>query len=356
MKEAGNPENRNVRILVTGGAGFLGINLIRHLLDRGFSSITSLDIALFDYPEADRIRVVEGDIRDPEVVRRFVAGTNWVVHTAAALPLYPEKDIRSTEVDGTANLLRAALAQKVDRFIYISSTAVYGVPDHCPIRETDALIGVGPYGQAKIDAEKLCREYRRKGMCIPVIRPKSFIGPERLGAFELLYGWAREGRGFPVVGSGGNCYQLLDVEDLCRAILLCAFLPAGRVNDTFNIGARAFSTLKEDFQQVLDAAGHGKRIIGFPKPLAVAALRILELLRLSPLYRWIYETAGKDSIVSIEKAHRELGFEPVHSNSDALLRNFRWYLGNRAAIGKGSGVSHRKAWKHGLLDLIKVFF
>jgi nucleoside-diphosphate-sugar epimerase len=356
MQSDRDSKQNKTKILVTGGAGFLGINLIRYLLDRGYPSITSFDIAEFDFPEKDRIRVVQGDIRDSELVRNVVPGTNWLVHAAAALPLYPEQDIRSTEVDGTRNLLQAALEHRVDRVVYISSTAVYGVPDRYPIYENDPLIGVGPYGQAKIDAEVLCDEYRANGLCIPVIRPKSFIGPERLGAFELLYSWAREGRGFPVVGSGTNRYQLLDVEDLCQAILLCTTLPEERVNDTFNIGAREFSTLKEDFQAVLDAAGYGKRIVPFPRWLAVSALRTLELLHLSPLYQWIYETAGKDSAVSIDKACGQLGFEPAYSNIDALLRNYRWYLDNREGIDAAAGVSHRKPWKQGFLAVIKAFF
>jgi nucleoside-diphosphate-sugar epimerase len=356
MQSDRDSNQNKTKILVTGGAGFLGINLIRYLLNRDFRSITSLDIAEFDFPEKDRIRVVQGDIRDSELVRSVMPGTNWLVHAAAALPLYPEQDIRSTEVDGTRNLLQAALEHRVDRVVYISSTAVYGVPDRYPIYENDPLIGVGPYGQAKIDAEVLCDEYRANGLCIPVIRPKSFIGPERLGAFELLYSWAREGRGFPVVGSGTNRYQLLDVEDLCQAILLCTTLPEERVNDTFNIGAREFSTLKEDFQAVLDAAGYGKRIVPFPRWLAVSALRTLELLHLSPLYQWIYETAGKDSAVSIDKACGQLGFEPAYSNIDALLRNYRWYLDNREGIDAAAGVSHRKPWKQGFLAVIKAFF
>jgi nucleoside-diphosphate-sugar epimerase len=356
MQSARDSEKNKIKILVTGGAGFLGINLIRYLLDRNYTSITSLDIAEFDFPEKDRIRVVQGDVRDSELIRKLVPGTDWLIHAAAALPLYSEEDIRSTEVDGTRNLLQAALEHGVDRFVYISSTAVYGVPDRYPIYENDPLIGVGPYGQAKIDAEKLCEEYRANGLCIPVVRPKSFIGPERLGAFELLYSWAREGRGFPVVGSGMNRYQLLDVEDLCQAILLCATLPKKQVDDTFNIGAREFTTLKEDFQAVLDAAGYGKRIVPFPRWLAVSALRILEVLRLSPLYQWIYETAGKDSAVSIDKACGQLGFEPAYSNIDALLRNYRWYLDNRDGIDATAGVSHRKPWKQGFLAVIKAFF
>src|SRR5208283_3880547 len=108
---------------------------------------------------------------------------DMVVHCAAALPLYSQKDIFTTEVYGTSNVLQSALDQKIERVIHISSTAVYGVPDHHPLYENDPLIGVGPYGEAKIMAEEVSLNYRKQGLCVPIIRPKSFIGPERLGVF-----------------------------------------------------------------------------------------------------------------------------------------------------------------------------
>jgi dTDP-D-glucose 4,6-dehydratase len=85
-------------------------------------------------------------------------------------------------------------------------------------------------------------------------------------------------------------------------------------------------------------------------------LRILESLNLSPLYKWVYETASKDSFVSIEKAKRKLGFNPMYSNKDALTRNFQWYLDNIDRIDNTSGVSHRVPWKQGILKLAKLFF
>ena len=137
---------------------------------------------------------------------------------------------------------------------------------------------------------------------MPIIRPKSFVGPERLGVFALFYDWARTGHGFPMIGSGNNRYQLLDVEDLCDAIYLCCTLDPDVVNDTFNIGAEEFTTMREDYQAVLDYAGFGKKIRGFPAAPMIWTLRVLEALHLSPLYKWVYETASKDSFVSIEKA------------------------------------------------------
>ena len=304
----------------------------------------------------EHVHLLNGDIRDKAIVERAMQDIDIVIHAAAALPLYKNKDITTTDVEGTANVLEAAYEHDVERMIHISSTAVYGVPDHHPVLEEDKLDGVGTYGKAKIKAEEICVKYRKKGMCIPILRPKSFIGPERLGVFALLYDWAKDGKNFPIIGNGCNKYQLLDVEDLCEAIYLVATQQKDKVNDTFNVGAKEFGTIREDFQAVLDYAGFGKNVKTFPAGPVIYILRILEFLRLSPLYGWIYETISKDSMVSIEKAQKVLSFTPRYSNKDALLRNFNWYLGNLSRFGDKSGVSHTVPWKQGILRLAKMFF
>jgi nucleoside-diphosphate-sugar epimerase len=341
--------------MITGGAGFLGINLVRYLLERGHT-VTSLDIAPFDYPERDQINEITGDIRNRDAVDRAMQGVDIVVHTAAALPLYKPQDIYSTDLDGTRNILQAAQEHNIQRMIHISSTAVYGIPDHHPLYEDDKLDGVGPYGEAKVGAEQLCSDFRAQGMCVPIIRPKSFVGPERLGVFALFYDWAKDGRNFPVLGDGNNPYQYLDVEDLCEAIYLTATLDENTANDTFNIGAKEFGTFRDDMQAVLDYAGFGKQIIGLPAGPAIATLRVLEALGISPLYKWVYETANKESFVSIERAEQKLGYRPQFSNKDALIRNYQWYLDNLASFENQSGVSHRVPWKQGILSVAKLFF
>lgn len=342
--------------LITGGAGFLGINLVRYLHSRGHN-VASLDIVQFDYKDMnDKIEIITGDIRNKEIVEKAVQGRDIIVHTAAALPLYKAEDIYSTDIDGTRNMIEAGKRAGIKRFIHISSTAVYGIPDHHPLLEDDKLDGVGPYGKAKILAEEECVKMRKDGMCVPILRPKSFIGPERLGVFDLLYDWALDGRGFPMIGNGKNRYQLLDVEDLCEAIYLCAILDEKIVNDTFNIGAKVFTTMREDYQAVLDKAGHGKKIKSLPEKPIIFTLRVLEAMKLSPLYKWVYETASKDSFVSIEKAEKILGYKPKFSNKDALLRNFHWYIEHRDEFKDTGGVSHRVPWKQGILRLAKVFF
>ena len=344
------------KVLVTGGSGFLGINLIRYLLAKGMTDIRSLDLVEFDYPEKDRVDAVVGDIRDEAMVARCMQGVRYVIHAAAALPLYSEHDIYTTDVIGTRIVLSAAQKAGVDRFTMISSTAVYGIPDHHPLLETDRLIGVGPYGRAKIEAEGECQKFRAQGLCVPIIRPKSFIGPERLGVFALFYDWAYTGHGFPMIGNGRNRYQLLDVDDLCDAIWLTMTLEKATANDVFNIGAKEFMTMREDYQAVLDDAGHGKKIRGFPAAPMIWTLRFLELLKLSPLYKWVYETAAEDSFVSIEKAEKILGYRPKYSNRQALVRNYHWYIEHLDQFKNASGVSHRVPWKQGILRLAKIFF
>lgn len=344
-----------MKICITGGAGFLGINLTRYLLAKGHQ-IVSIDFAEYTYPEKDVVHAILGDIRHPDEVREAVKGCDVVVHAAAALPLYTPEDIFSTDIEGSRIVFEESYKAGIKRVIQISSTAVYGIPKHHPIYENDELIGVGPYGKAKIEAEKVCADFRNKGMCVPIIRPKSFVGPERLGVFAMFYDWASSGHGFPVLGNGRNLYQYLDVDDLCDAIYTCITGDAEVVNDTFNVGAKEFGTFGGDFQAVLDKAGFGKHVKCFPAAPAVLALRLLEKLHLSPLYEWVYETAYRDSFVSIEKAEKALNFKPKYSNKQALLRNYEWYLANRSKFQNHTGVSHRVPWKQGALELLKMLF
>src|SRR5262249_47514409 len=151
------------------------------------------------------------------------------------------------------------------------------------------------------------------------------VGTGRLGVFQILFDWVQAGKRIPVIGSGKNRYQLLEVEDLCQAIILAATAPAERANDTFNVGAKRFGTVREDLGALCQAAGSAPRVLPTPAPLVKAVLQLLERLRLSPLYKWVYGTADKDSFVSTEKIERALGWQPKYSNAEALIRAYRWY-------------------------------
>jgi len=344
-------------VLVTGGTGFLGLHVCRYFARAGWD-VTALDLKPFtEEDDVGDVEYVQGDVRHESTIRDAIdaADADVVVHAAAALPLWDDDTIREVTIDGTRSVLRAAKDAGVERVVYISSTAVYGTHDTHPITEESPLDGVGPYGEAKIEAEKVCRDFRRMGMCVPILRPKTFIGPQRLGVFQILFDWVEDGANVPLVGWGNNRYQLLHVHDLVRAIELLFSLDEDEVDDTFNIGAAEFGTMREDFQALLDHAGTGKRVVGTPAPLTVFALRVLNELNLSPLYPWVYETAHEDSYVSVETL-RQLGWEPEYSNREALIDTYEWYLDNYEDDEAETGLDHRVAWDQGALAVVKRLF
>lgn len=340
-----------MRVAITGGAGFLGLHLCRRLLAEGHE-VRSLDLVTLDTPGlTGSVEEIVGDVTVARDAHALVEGVDWLIHAAAALPIQTDgAAIRHVNVDGTATVLTAALEAGVSRAIFISSTAVYGVPDHHPIEEDDALIGVGAYGGSKIDAERLCREIGRRGLETVIIRPKTFIGPERLGVFEILFDWIREGRRIPILGDGSNRYQLLAVEDLVDAVVRALRAPvAGKV---FNIGAGSFGTVRGDLQALIDHAGSGSRLLPVPPRPAELALRALELAKLSPLAEWHYRTAHRDSFVSIDRARQWLQWEPAQSNAETLCSTYGWYLAHRDRLG-AAGTTHRVPWNQQALGVLK---
>jgi nucleoside-diphosphate-sugar epimerase len=334
---------------VSGGAGFLGLHLARRLLADGHE-VRTLDVVPLDDAELERsVHELRGDIRNRASVRKLVASADVVVHAAAALPIQASRDsIRSVNVTGTEYVLDESRAADVKRVVFISSTAVYGVPEKHPIEEDDPLVGVGSYGESKIDAEGLCRV---AAVETTIVRPKTFIGPERLGVFEILFDWIREGRRIYILGQGQNRYQLLAVEDLVDAIVRAATVPeAARM--TFNVGATEFGTVRGDLQALIDHAGSDSRLTPIPVKPAEIALRTLELLHVSPLAEWHYKTAHKDSFVDTSRAQQVLDWRPRLSNKDALIETYDWYLANRDRVGS-AGVTHRVPWNQQALGLLK---
>lgn len=341
---------KQYRWLVTGGAGFLGIHLCQGLLRRG-QSVASLDISPFPPEEVSPgLETIVADIRDTETVYRAMQGVDFVVHAAAALALADPKEIDSVNAEGTRLVLEAAARAGVRRVVYIGTTAIYGMPKVHPLYETAQLDPMGFYGIAKARAEQYCVASSVETVRI---RPKSFIGTGRLGIFQVLFDWIDSGKRIPVLGDGTNRFQLLEVRDLVDAVYLAAL--NGRDKEVYNIGAAEFATVNEDLGGLLDYAATGSRILHVPSRPAKTALAMLESLHLSPVYRWVYDTADQDSFVSIDKAKQDLGWSPNFSNRQALISTYSWYLEYGKEMAKQSGTSHRVAWKQGALRLLKFF-
>jgi nucleoside-diphosphate-sugar epimerase len=340
-----------VLVAISGGAGFLGLHLARRLVADGHG-VRTLDLVSLDEPGLERhVEELRGDVRIAADARRLVDGADALVHAAAALPIQVSREaIRSVNVEGAAVTFAAAREAGVRRVVLVSSTAVYGVPERHPIHEDDPLVGVGHYGESKIEAERLCAAFARRGLETVIVRPKTFVGPERLGVFEILFDWIREGRRIPILGDGGNRYQLLAVEDLVEAVVRTLDAPVA--GEALNIGADRFGTVREDLEALIDHAGSRSRLRPVPPRPAEVVLRALELARLSPLAEWHYRTAHKDSFVSIDKARTLLGWEPRLSNAETLCATYEWYLAHRDEL-RAAGTTHRVPWDQRALGLLR---
>jgi nucleoside-diphosphate-sugar epimerase len=336
--------------LVTGGSGFLGQAVVRRLLGLG-CTVRVLDTAPLPPGWEGKVELFQGDIRDDVLVDHAVAGVEAVCHAAAALPIHRSKRlIHTVNVDGTRNVLEAAVKHGVKAVVHISSTAVYGLHKEHPIVESNRLIPVGPYGESKVLAEAVCEEYRDR-LHVPILRPKTFLGQGRLGVFEILFDWIHDGKRIPMIGRGHNKYQLLDVEDLVDAILLSAKHPKG--NDTFNIAASEFGTLRQDLAPLFEAAGHKPRFLPTPRRTTIAALWTLDQLRLSPLTKWHYGTMSSDSYVETDKARKLLGWQPRRSNQETLLAAYTWYHAHRDEVKSSVGTTHTVGWNQKILKVFK---
>jgi len=340
------------KILITGGCGFLGVHLTRKLLEYKYE-VTLLDLVDLDAKDLiGKVKVIKCDVRDKNKVADVIKNYDYVVHAAAALPILREKKIIfDANINGTKNVLDASLKNKIKRLVFISTTAVYGIPRHLPEAETNPLDPIGYYGESKVAAEKVCLEYFKKGLSINILRPKSFLGPERLGVFELWFEAIYRSKGVFILGNGNNRYQLLAVSDVVDAIIKA--LECKVDGEIFNIGAKKFQTWSKDLGSVIKYAKSKSKIIKLPTIPSQILLGILEMLNLSPIAAWHYKTMPVDSYISTKKAEKLLDWKPKKSNEELLIESYGWYKKHRNEIINKVGMTHRVGWNFKLLNLIK---
>jgi len=336
--------------LVTGGSGYFGSLLVRELLGRGEG------VRIFDLNDADDrpadVEFVRGDIRDPEAVRRAVAGADVIHHNVAQVPLAKDKKLFwSVNVGGTENLLRAALDAGARKVINTSSSAVFGVPPKNPVDDMVAPRPREAYGRAKLESERLCRRYAEKGLDVTVIRPRTIMGHGRLGIFQILFEWIRGGYNVPVLGTGDNLYQFVHAQDLADACIRAAERPGP---SAYNIGAEEFCTMRETLEGVIRHAGTKTRIRRLPMGPASALMRITSALGLSPLGPYHALMYGRSLYFDLTKPKEELGWSARHGNIEMFCESYDWYAANRdAVLGRTGASHHRSALNEGILSLVK---
>ncbi len=303
-----------------------------------------------------KVIVEDVDIRDKKALESAFSRNkiDYVVHAAAALPIQHNRaTIFSTNVDGTKNVLATSLKHKVKRLVYISSTALYGIPKSLPEKETDPISPIGHYGESKKIGEHLCKQYQRKGLSTIIFRPKTFLGPERLGVFTLWFEAIYQNRPVFLLGSGNNLYQLLEVTDLCSAIE--AALRTRKDGEIYNVGTTKFGTWREDLGALIKHAKSSSKIGGLPVKVSQWGLTILETLNLSPIVAWHYKTLPINSYVSTVKAQKTLQFNPTKSNADILIESYDWYKKHRKEFIGHQGTTHRTLWDFKILDFVNRF-
>ncbi len=319
-----------MRILVTGGAGFIGSAFVRNLIAGKYSAIPggalrNSDVIILDKltyagnraniaPVADRIQFVEGDIADRRLVDDLMSGTDLVVHFAAEShvdrSITGPANFVATNVAGTQTLLDSALHGGVARFVHISTDEVYGTIDSGSWSENRPLQPNSPYSATKAAADLLVRAYHRTHQLDVVItRASNNYGPYQFPEKMIPLFITNLIRGLPVplYGDGLHVRDWLHVDDHCAGIALVA--AGGRSGEVYNIGGGTELTNRTLTKLLLDALG--------------ASWERVELVE---------DRQGHDRrySLSIDKIRAELGYEPGVPFTEGLAQTVAWYRDNRS--------------------------
>jgi nucleoside-diphosphate-sugar epimerase len=336
--------------LVTGGSGFLGNLIARRLLERG-QRVKVLD--LWEDPTRPReIQFIRCDIRDAQGVSEAMRGVEVVHHNAALVPLTKSgHKFWEVNVEGSRIAAQAAARAGVRAFIHMSSSAIFGVPGQCPITEAAPLRPAEVYGRAKLAGELAVRRVcDQAGLPLIVIRPRTILGEGRLGIFQILFEWIRDGRNVYIIGPGDGLFQFVHASDLMDAYLLA--LDQGQPG-AYNVGAERFGSVRQALQNLIAYAGSSSKVKPLPAAPTMLCLRALDLLGLSPLAPWHYLTYHKPFHFDVTKL-LAMGWKPRFSNDQMFRQSYDWFLANYDRLtALKAGSPHRRPVREGLLWLLK---
>jgi nucleoside-diphosphate-sugar epimerase len=332
------------RTLVTGGCGYFGSLLVRHLLDHGH------DVRVFDLvDDIDLdVEVVVGDIRDSAAVRGAVQDVDVVFHNVAQVPLARDDELLDTvNVAGTRVLLDASTAAGVGRVVHTSSSAVFGVPRTNPVLTSTPLSPAESYGRAKARAEQICADYTDR-LDVSIVRPRTILGHGRLGIFGILFDWIADGADPFVLGRGDNRYQFVHADDLADLCRRAGELPGSHV---LNAGTDRFGTMYEALDSLCRHADTGSKVRRLPLGPTTVAMRAAGALRLAPFapYHWLMY--GQSMWFDVDEATKVTGWRPRWSNEEMFQQSYDWFLENRTRTAGAS--QHRRPARQGALAAIK---
>lgn len=340
--------------LVTGGSGFVGSHTAQRLLGKG-EDVRILDVAPPDVPGTDlrgRVDYVEADVRDRAAVAEATEGVDFVHHNVALVPLTKAGDrFWEVNVDGTRNVMEAALAAGVEGVSHVSSSAVYDISE-MPVTEETPTDPIGRYGASKLEGDRVVLELaEEEGLPANVLRPRTVLDERRAGIYHILFDWVRQGKRVWMLGNGTNEFQLVSARDLAEASYQAAV--ADRQGEVYNVGNRDYNTLGEDLRHLVEHAGSSSSITWIPAGPTRVILQILDKLRLSPLAPWHYKTVYRDYWFDISKITSHLDWEPADGNHAMFERAYDWFLDHEIEEVDAEGSVHRTAPRERILGLLR---
>ena len=338
-------------VMVTGGAGFFGGILKRTILESG-DRCTSVDVCP-DQDEHPNLEKHQIDLRDRDALDKVFARAriDGVVHCAAMLAHGSEdpKELWTSNVDGTRNLMDAMRKHGVRQHVFTSTNCLWGEAMGRPVREDDPANPVELYGRSKLEAERVIGEY--PDITSVLLRCPTIIDFGRLGLLSILFEFIDEGRRVWAVGGGRNRYQFIYAGDLANACLLALDYPH---SDTFNIGSDDVKSIAEVYEYVIRNSKSKAKVATLPRGPAIAAMKLAYHLKLSPLGPYHYKMIAEDFLFDTSRIKERLGWRPTMTNEEMLWRAYQYYSENRREIEAREDVSaHRKAAKMGVIRLLK---
>lgn len=321
-----------MKILVTGGTGFTGSHLTRRLLLQGHAVVVLDNQPGLFFDELKRLgaTILIGSVTDEALVERAVAGCEVVHHLAAAFRKVnlPRREYWRTNVDGTRIVLDAARRHRVRKVVYCSTCGVHGDVKRWPAPETAPIAPADYYQCTKYEGEVVVRELADRGLPAVILRPAAIYGPGDPERFLMLFRRVATGR-FMMFGDGQTHYHPLYVDNLVDAFLLAAESDRCR-GEAYLIADEHFFTLNALVTAIGEALDVDVKIRHYPfRPLWLAALLCEGAYKLlpadPPLFRRRVDWFRQNRAFDIQKAKRELGYEPRISLAEGLARTARWY-------------------------------